>query len=526
VAAAVRPREGDEAGRPQLSGAQWPADAYDRARLPERVLQFGTGMLLRALPVALVDAANRAGAFAGRIVIVQSTPNGLAAAINAQDGLFTLVERGAERGTPVERTRLIGAVSRALVATDEWAAVRDVAASPALRAIVSNVTEAGFRLDAGERLAVDAPVAPASFPAKLTDLLHTRFRRAPNAPPLIVVPTELVDDNGPRLRAMVEQLADSLDDAADFRTWLASHVRFCSSLVDRITTGTPSPELHRQLEARLGYADALLTVAEPYALWAVEGEPAELRDALAIDVAQVDASDQGAIFARDISTYRERKIRLLNGSHTALAPLARLSGCRTVRDAVEDARLGPFLRRILFDEIVPSVDLPPESARAFAESVLDRFSNPWLDHEWSVIATNQTAKTRLRVVPSVVAYAAKFGRVPEGLALALAACVRHARSRRAHDGAGSGWWRGATYRVVDADLSSVARHWKAAEGDPEPTAVPPDVARRVVESALADESLWGTRLTSVPGLTDAVSHWLATLERDGTDGALDALAGA
>src|SRR5947207_1084100 len=249
---------------PRLSAAHWPIGAYRRERLPERVLQFGTGMLLRALCVASVDAANSAGAFSGRIAVIQSTPQGHARAINTQDGLFTLVERGLERGAPVERTRLIGAISRALVAEADWPAVRDVVARRELQVIVSNVTEAGFRADA-------------SFPARVTDLLHTRFVRLPDGPPVYVIPTELVDDNGPRLAAMVHHLADGLEHGTKFREWLRARVWFCSSLVDRITTGMPVAHVRAALEQRLGYSDALLTVTEPHALWAIEADPAELR---------------------------------------------------------------------------------------------------------------------------------------------------------------------------------------------------------------------------------------------------------
>src|SRR5437016_14396521 len=235
--------QSSSADNARLSAAHWPAGAYRREHLPERVLQFGTGMLLRALCAASVDAANTAGTFSGRSVVIQSTPHGQARALNAQDGLFTLVERGLEHGAPVERTRLIGAISRALIADAEWPAARDPVARPELQAIVSSVTEAGFRPDAG-------------FPARLTDLLHTRFVRLPDGPPVFVIPTELLDDNGPRLAAMVDRLADGLERGPEFRRWLGARVRFCSSLVDRITTGTPARDIRAALERRLGYADA------------------------------------------------------------------------------------------------------------------------------------------------------------------------------------------------------------------------------------------------------------------------------
>jgi tagaturonate reductase len=447
------------------------------------VLQFGTGMLLRALCAACVDAANSAGAFAGRIAVIQSTPQGHARAINAQDGLFTLVERGLEHGAPVERTRLVGAISRALVADAEWPAVRDLVARPELQMIVSNVTEAGFRLDA-------------VFPARLTDLLHTRFVRLPDGPPVFVIPTELVDDNGLRLAAMVDRLADVLERGPEFRQWLGARVRFCSSLVDRITTGTPARDVRAALEQRLGYADALLTVTEPHALWAIEADPAEFRATFAIDVLPEEL-----VITPDIGFYRERKLRLLNGAHTATAPLALLAGVRTVREAAEHPRLGAFLRHILFEEIVPATDLPADSALAFAGAVLDRFRNPWLDHEWRVIAANQTAKLRLRVVPSLTGFARKRGgTVPGGLALGLAAYLQWARSRPAGD----------------ADLPRVERHWRTVE---------PNGLGDVVRGVLSDADLWGVNLAELPGLLEATTRWLLLLERAGVHAALEALAG-
>jgi tagaturonate reductase len=367
------------------------------------VLQFGTGMLLRALCAASVDAANRAGAFNGRIVVVQSTPQGNARAINTQDGLFTLVERGLQDGAPVERTRLIGSIARALIADTEWDAVREVAARPELQVIVSNVTEAAFRLESG-------------FPGRLTDVLRARFERLPDGPPLFVIPTELVPDNGPRLAAMVDEVAQEGARSDEFRAWRSARVRFCASLVDRITTGAPPPDQRAALEASLGYADALLTVAEPYSFWAIETDPLALRTAFPIDLAP-----ESVVFAPDIGFYEERKLRLLNATHTAMAPLALLAGVRTVREAVEHPRLGAFLRRTLFEEIIPATDLPADAAQQFAQSVVERFRNPWLDHEWRVILTNQETKMRIRVEPLVVAFVQRRGRAPEGLALACAA---------------------------------------------------------------------------------------------------------
>jgi tagaturonate reductase len=475
----------------RLAGTHWPKGAYPRAELPERVLQFGTGMLLRAVCAASVDAANSAGAFGGRIVVVQSTPQGQASALNAQDGLFALVERGLADGAPVDRARLVGSISRALIADTEWPAVRDVVARPELQLIVSNVTEAGFRPDG-------------AFPARLTDLLHTRFARLPDGPPLFVVPTELVDDNGPRLAAMVEHLAQGVERGPQFREWLARRVRFCSSLVDRITTA-PARDARVALERRLGYADALLTVTEPHCLWAIEGDQAALRAAFAID------APESVTFAPDIAFYRERKLRLLNGLHSATAPLALLAGVQTVRAAAEHPLLGSFMRHILFGEIVPATDLPPHAAVAFAGTVIERFRNPWLDHEWRVIATNQTAKLRLRVVPSLVGFTRKrLGEpAPQGLALGLAAYLLWVHSPLAGEG--------------DPDLPLIERHWRAVAPEPAPGPVLAATIERLAATALADASLWGVNLAELPGLLEATTRWLLLLERDGVGAALEAL---
>ncbi|GAC1682428.1 MAG: tagaturonate reductase [Gemmatimonadaceae bacterium] len=504
--------DSESSARPQLSTENWPVTSYRRDALPERVLQFGTGMLLRALPAACVDAANRRGELAGRIVIVQSTPHGSARTLNAQGGLYTLVERGIEGGLAVERVRPVGSVSRVLVADSEWGVVRGVAASPELRAIVSNVTEAGFRAtDAATWRYGEEEGAPESFPAKLTDLLYTRFRRLPAAPSLAVIPTELIADNGKVLAAMVDTLAEHLPDRADFRRWLAERVRFASSLVDRITTGAPSAEARADLESRLGYWDPLLTVTEPYALWAIEADPAELREILPVDGG---GGDSVVVVERDITVYRERKVRLLNGAHTALAPLALLAGVGTVRAVTAHAELSPFLHRLLFDEIIPSTDLPAAEADAFARAVVDRFRNPWLDHEWRVIATNSTSKMRLRVVPSIVGYAAKTGSVPAGLALAFAAYVRLVRCTLDNGGgSGAGIWRNAPYPVRDADLRAVARHWGEEGGVGGP--VDSRSARRVVAAVLSDAALWGERLDGIPGLEERVTSGLVKLDATG-----------
>lgn len=332
---------------------------------------LGTGMLLRSLVAASIDAANRAGAYRGGIVAVASGRHGRAEALNRAGGLFTLAERGLEHGAPVERTTTIGSITRALRAGEDHQALLDLVARPALQVIVSNSSEAGF----------------AELPARLLPLLRHRAERLPGAPPLLVIPTELVPDNGATLARAIGPVA--------------SDVHFCSSLVDRITT-----------------AEGLLTIAEPYALWAIEGDPALLQRVFPI------ADGERVIFAPDISRYRDRKLYLLNAAHTALAPLCLEVGIRTVREATGHPEIGPLFRRVLFDELVPGSGLDRAAALRFAEQVWERFRNPYLEHEWRMIATNQAEKTRLRVEPVIARYLAREGKPPEALMQCMDAIAR------------------------------------------------------------------------------------------------------
>ncbi|HYV98924.1 MAG TPA: hypothetical protein VE967_15825 [Gemmatimonadaceae bacterium] len=362
---------------------------------------FGTGGLLRSLVVTAVDEANRRGQYRGAIGAIQSTGTDRVAALNEQDGLFTLVERGIEDGAPVDRARIIGAITRAYHFRENWTDLCHIAASPDLGVIVSNVTEAGF--------------ARGEFTTRLTGLLRARFSAGRNTR-LFVIPTELVPDNGPRLRAFVHDEAAAFETRNGFSAWIDEHVTFASSLVDRITTAAPPGE-REALAARFGYEDSQVTVTEPAALWAIEGDPGALRAVFPVD------DGTRVVFAPDITAFRQRKIRLLNGAHTAFAPVALLAGIATVRAATEHAEAGPFFRRLLFDELVQGSGVEKGEAARYAQSVWERFGNPWIDHAWSVIANNQDEKLRIRVLPSIIEYTRSTGRPPVLLSLALAAHV-------------------------------------------------------------------------------------------------------
>ena len=459
------------------------------AALPERAVQFGTGALLRGLVESCIDDANARGRFNGRVVMVGSTGSGRDAQLNAQDGLYTLVSQGLVDGRRYRELRVIGAVSRALVAATEWDEVLRCAKSDRLECIFSNTTEVGIVLD--ERDAADAPSEPRSFPGRLTRFLQHRaehFAFDPARTP-VVIPCELIDRNGARLREIVLALAERWRLDARVLGWLET-VLFCDTLVDRIVPGAPTEERRAALVAELGYDDAMLTVCEPFRLFAIQGDDA-LRARLGF------AEERGVVVASDIGPYRERKVRLLNGAHTALVSLALLAGFRTVREAVEDPLLGHFLRTVLFDEIVPSVDVP--GAEQFAREVLDRFANPDIDHSLWDITLQGTTKMRVRVVPTIIAYSARTGRAPRGLAQAFAGCL--AFQRGSFQSA-----RLAERLPVPADdvAPAVRAHWAAHDDEPASLA-------GFVRSVCADEALWGANLAALPGFVELVAETLETL---------------
>lgn len=425
---------------PLLDRSCWTAAHYDRDALPVRVLQFGTGMLLRALVTAAIDVANQAGRRAGRVAIVQSTTSGLADTLAQQDGLYTVVERGLIDGRVHDDARLIGAVGPLLVADTQWDEIETIAGSATLRVVVSNVTEAGFVLPATDLERLRAGARPAHLPARLAQLLAVRARRlGDGAPMLVVIPTELVDDNGAHLRRMLAEAYAAIDPSGRLADWATRHVLVAASLVDRITTGAPAVSERERLEQRLGYRDAALTVTEPYALWAIEGEPASLRDALPID------EGDRIVFAHDIRPWRDRKLRLLNGLHTAMAPVALLAGIDTVADAVAHPVVGPFMHRLLFDELVALAPIAHADAVAFAHQVWDRFANPWLAHPWRTIAGHQVAKVRHRLAPAMDA-AERHARPTPHLWVAVGAFVSWALQ----------------HASPDADLRRLAEHLRRA----------------------------------------------------------------
>jgi tagaturonate reductase len=358
--------------------------------LPETILQFGGGQFLRAFADTFVDEANKAGQVVGRIVVVQSTEGQRANQLNTQKGRYHVVVRGLENGQRVDRAQVVESISRALDAKSQWNEVLAVVRSPQLRWIISNTTESGFTLDPADKPS-DAP--PRSFPAKLLTVLHERFRA--RGKPLTILPCELFEKNADRLRGIVAQLARDWKLDAKFIRWLEKDCVWLNTLVDRIVTGKPS-------EHPLLAEDQLLTVAEPFAFWAVE------KSGRADDFFKHPA----ILRVDDVMPYTLRKVRILNGSHTAMICKAIPMGLQIVREVVQHPELGPWLKRLIFQEIVPTLEGRVDGPKEFAEKVLERFANPFQDHKLSQIAAYHEDKMKLRILPTRAEYLAKFGKAP------------------------------------------------------------------------------------------------------------------
>lgn len=480
-----------------------PAGALD---LPERVIQFGTGAFLRGFVGSFIDDANRRGTLNGRIVAVSSTGSGRDAAINRQNGLYTLVVQGRDGARTRQDVRIVAATSRALSAQDEWPAVLQCARDPRIRLVFSNTTEVGIALDEPD---AQPPGPPRSFPGKMTVFLLERasaldFDPA-HAP--VVIPCELIEGNGDRLRDIVTVLASRWRLDHRFAQWLES-VPFCNTLVDRIVTSAAMtrPADDARPDYASGYHDELLTFTERYRLFAIEGG-AELRSRLQF------GDEEGVLVATDITPYRVRKVRILNGAHTIVAPVALLSQRETVADTTGDPLLGAFQRRVMFDEIVPSLNVP--GAAEFAHEVLERFRNPDIRHALFDITLQGTTKMAVRVVPTIIDYVERFGRVPQGLAFGFAAHLLFLRGEL-HNAR-----RRAGLSVPTDDGSDRIRKAWVGVSDSRPSDL-----RAMVSAVGADISLWGCDLTAIPGFCQAVAEHLSRACTDGVRSSLGALLSA
>ncbi|WEK38240.1 MAG: tagaturonate reductase [Candidatus Pseudobacter hemicellulosilyticus] len=485
---------------PQLRERQLSVPTDLQLTLPERVLQFGSGVLLRGLPDYYIDKANKQGLFNGRIVMVQSTQQTGTEPFREQEGLYTQCLKGHRDGQLVEEYIVNGAVSRVLSARTQWNDVLACAANPSMQVIISNTTETGIVLIPDDNIYGRPPV---SFPGKLLAFLYRRFKHFKGDPRkgMVIVPAELITDNGSKLQAVVMELAHLNNFNYAFIDWLETANHFCNSLVDRIVPGRLPGTKHRQTEEKLGYRDDLLFMSETYGLWAIEARSAAAREALSFA-----GADPGVIVTDDISAYRELKLRLLNATHTFSCGTAFLAGIETVREAMEDPVLGSYIRQLLDGEIVTYFadgDIPVETARAFIATVTERFSNPYLDHSWLQISLHYTHKMRQRNVPLLLDHYRRRQDVPELMAMGFAAYLLFMKCSPGESGRYYGEVEGQVYLVQDDHTAWFHELWQS------------DSLNSIVATVTGDEKLWGANLKALPGFAAAVTVYLESFLQKG-----------
>lgn len=450
---------------------------------PIKIVQFGEGNFLRAFVDWMIDIMNERANFNGNVVIVQPIRQGMADAVNRQDGLYHVVLNGLQQGTPVSEDRLVRCVQRAIDPYTNFEEYLALAEIPELQFVFSNTTEAGIAFNNND---TRFDILPDSFPAKVTQFLHRRWSTFNGASDkgLAVIPCELIDKNGSQLQSTVERYADLWQLPTGFKNWVSEHVHFCNTLVDRIVPGFPK-ETVANIQERIGFDDQLVVMAEPFHLWVIEAPPS-VQAKLPFEEAGLKVK-----FVPDITPYRTRKVRILNGAHTALVPVAYLKGFRTVRESVNDPQIGRWLAEALAEEIIPTLDLPKDELEQFAGEVIERFSNPFIKHELASIALNSISKYKVRVLPSVLAYIDTRKQLPKRLLHALAALIRFYQ----------GEWKGERLPVNDTPdvIAFFQEVWKGPREE---------VATRV----LANVSFWGLDLNTLPGLTSYVKGELAALD--------------
>lgn len=472
-----------------LNRKTFPGNQY-----PEKILQFGEGNFLRAFIDWMVDILNEKADFNSGVTIVRPIDT-KQPSLNEQDGLYTAMIRGLnEQSEAVAEPRLIRSVNRELSVYQQFDEYLACAENPDLEWIFSNTTEAGIAFNHNDRYQ-DTP--PSSFPAKLTRFLHHRYSYFSGAADkgLIIVPCELIDYNGEQLKKYVLQYAELWELEAAFIEWLEQSNTFCSTLVDRIVTGYPRDEI-AEIEAQLGYQDRFVVTAEYFYLFVIQG-PQWLASRLKLD--QVNLNIR---VVDDIKPYKERKVSILNGAHTAMVPVAYLAGHRTVGDSMKDPIITQFVNELLYKEVIPTLSLDKEELDQFASDVLDRFRNPYIRHELLSIALNSLTKFKTRLLPQLLNYQEQFGTVPKHIVFALAALIAFYR----------GEYQGQTIPLTDdAHLIERFNSWHELYVTDR---------KALVTHILAMTDHWDSDLNSIAGLTDLTSQYLTQILDNGVIAAL------
>ena len=460
-----------------------------KAIRPERIIQFGEGNFLRAFVDWIISNMNEKTDFNSSVVVVQPIEKGMIDALNAQDGLYHVNLQGLSNGEVINSLRMIDVISRALSPYQDFDAFLSLAEQPEMRFVISNTTEAGINFDPSCKLD-DAPAS--SYPGKLTQLLYHRFKHFAGDPAkgLIIFPCELIFLNGHKLKETIYQYIELWNLGEEFKAWFESACGVYATLVDRIVPGFPRKEIE-QIKAKLDYDDNMVVQGEAFHLWVIEA-PESVAEEFPANKAGLNV-----LFVPSEEPYHERKVTLLNGPHTVLSPVAFLAGVDIVRDACQHEVIGKFIHRVMFDELMETLNLPKAELQKFAEDVLERFNNPFVDHQVTSIMLNSFPKYATRDLPGLKEYLKRKGSLPEGLVLGLAAIMVYYRGGKRADGV----------EIIPNDapeiMALLTQLW--SEGSVE----------SLVERVLGTTSIWGEDLNSIPLLAERVAYYIDKIQNQG-----------
>ncbi|MCL2146678.1 MAG: tagaturonate reductase [Synergistaceae bacterium] len=471
---------------------------------PVKIMQFGEGNFLRAFVDYMVDIANEKEIFDCGVVIVKPIALGSVSALNAQDCVYTVILRGKQAGETFSQNRVVTSVVKAFDSYSQYDEYAALAKLPDLRFIVSNTTEAGIVYDESDDYLL---TPPGSYPGKLTKFLYERYQSFKGARDkgLIMLPVELIEMNGAKLRECCVKLTERWGLPGGFREWLLECNIFCSTLVDRIVTGYPKDEASH-IEAELGYKDALIVTGEPFALWVIECEKPDLVQ----KEFPLDKAGLPVIFTDNMKPYRERKVRILNGAHTSTVLAAYLAGLDTVGELMSDKTMRKLIKRNIYVELAPNVPLPEDEVKAFADSVMERFENPFIKHSLLSISLNSISKFKARVLPSIKDTFKRTGRLPDSLCFSLAALMAFYSGDVNNDGKLMALRDNDTYEIMDD--APVIRFFADNHVLP---------ADEFAGALLKREDFWGENLINVlPGIADKVGGYLQSIRDNGIRAAI------
>lgn len=462
-----------------------------KEELPIKVIQFGGGNFMRAFTDYVIDKLNKDANFNAGIANIKVTPSGSSFhTFEDQDNLYTLFTRGVKKGQTIDHKQLISAIQKSINPYEDYQDFIDLAKEEELQFIFSNTTEAGIVFDESENELVNN--AHKNFPAKVTALLYKRFKHFNGNPEkgLTIIPCELIENNAIILKKYILDYANLWNLEPEFSSWIEESNSFHNTLVDRIVPGFPKDDLETYTE-QLDYNDELIVVAEAFLFWAIEGDQALLNKI------PFNNTNENILIVDDIQPYRLSKVRILNGAHTAMVPFSIMMGIETVKNAIDNTTSGDFIKKVVYDEIIPILNLPKTELEEYAEDVFDRFRNPFIKHHLSSIALNSISKFKVRVLPSLLEYVEKFNALPKNITFAFACLLRFYK----------GTWNNEILPVNDDEeiVKEFEKIWNSTNYNEISTLI------------LQNKSFWDQDLTEVDNLKNEIAQALELIDEQGIE---------